>query len=85
VKCNLWDTEVSRYLGQFEGEKEALTLVRLLLDHHGDEYADELGLGRTTEAGEILEPLSGAALVARVNEVLSDRQAPDERRGAMIA
>ena len=84
MKYNLWDIEVNRYLGHFEDEKEALTLVRMLLDHHGQEYAEDLGLGRVTDEGEILEPLSGAALVARVDEVLGSLTATKERREVVV-
>lgn len=84
MKYNVWDTEVGRYLGHFEDEKEALTLVRMLVSHHGDGYAEDLGLGRVTDEGEILEPLSGATLLARVSEVLPDCHRGDERRGVVI-
>jgi hypothetical protein len=77
MKYNLWDTEVSRYLGHFEDETEALTLVQALLRHHGEAYAEELGLGRVTDEGEILEPLSGAALIARIQEILPELQDVD--------
>lgn len=85
MQYNLWDTETSNYFGQFEDEKQVLTLVQTLVDHYGDRYAEDLGLGRVTDEGEILAPLSGAALVARVNEVLRECQGDSERRGVLIA
>jgi hypothetical protein len=85
MKYNLWGTEFGRYLGYFEDERKALELVRMLLDHHGDDYANDLGLGRVTDQGEILEPLMGAALIARVNEMFPGRHNADQGRGAAIA
>jgi hypothetical protein len=70
---NLWDTATGNSFGQFEDVRQVLTLVKTLVDHYGEEYAEDLGLGRITDEGTILEPLSGAELVARVNEVLSPR------------
>jgi hypothetical protein len=72
MKYNLWDTETSHYLGQFEEELEALTLARTLITRFGKGYAEVLSLGRVTDEGAILEPLSGVALIARVDEALTD-------------
>ena len=80
MEYNLWDIEVGKQLGHFTGEQEALTLVNKLLAHFGDEYAHELGLGRRTENGSILEPLTGAALLARVREVIPDSDPLDNRQ-----
>lgn len=80
MEYNLWDVEVGKQLGHFTEERDALNLVRKLVAHYGDEYAHDLGLGRETDGGDILEPLSGAALLARMREVipapdpLNDRQ-----------
>jgi hypothetical protein len=86
MKFNLWDIEVGRYLGQFDDEKEALSLVRMLLQHHGEAYAEELGLGRVSDEGEILESLSGTALVARIDAVFvrdeDERDRPTAVRGS---
>lgn len=83
MRFDLWDTETSNYYGRFEDEAEALRLVQKLVDHYGSRYAQDLGLGRVTDDGTILEPLSGEALLARLNEVLGDPQ--PERRGELIA
>ncbi len=83
MRFDLWDTETSNYYGRFEDEAEALRLVRKLVNHYGAAYAADLGLGRVDEEGHILEPLSGTALIARVQEVLGDPE--PERRGALIA
>jgi hypothetical protein len=76
---DLWDTETSNFYGQFADERKALALVRKLVAHYGEGYAQDLGLGRVTGEGEVLTPLSGAALIARVNEVLSDQETADRR------
>jgi hypothetical protein len=85
MKYDLWDIETSNHFGQFTDEVEVLTLVRALVDAYGRAYADELGLGRVTDDGEILEPLTGAALIARVNDVFPDRPIAPARQGAAIA
>ena len=80
----LWDIETSNQFGQFEDEGEVLALVRTLVNHYGPRYADDLGLGRVSEDGAILEPLSGEALIARVEEVLSDSGTAGEGAGELI-
>ncbi len=84
MKYTLWDTETSNQFGQFEDENEVLALVRTLVNHYGERYAEDLGLGRVNEEGVILEPLSGAALIARVDEVLADRRPANEGGGELI-
>jgi hypothetical protein len=85
LKYNLWDTEVGRYLGEFSDEKEALHLVRILVGHHGKEYAEDLSLGCVAEDGTYGEPLSGAELLARTEAVLGDCAPESERMGEVIA
>ncbi len=80
----LWDIETSNQFGQFEDEEEVLGLVRTLVDHYGARYAKDLGLGRVTAAGVVLEPLSGAALIARVEEVFPDHRPSGESAGESI-
>lgn len=80
----LWDTETSNQFGEFEDEREALALVRTLVNHYGARYADDLGLGHVTADGTILEPLSGADLIARVDEVLPDRGSAGASSGALL-
>lgn len=80
----LWDIETSNHFGQYEDEKEVLALVRTLVNHFGARYADDLGLGRVNEEGVILAPLSGAALIARVDEVLANRRPADKSADEVI-
>jgi hypothetical protein len=84
MKYTLWDVETSNQFGQFEDEIEVLTLVRTLVNHYGERYAKDLGLGRVSEEGVILESLSGAALIARVEEVLPDYQPTGESAGELV-
>lgn len=85
MEYSLWDVESNKYLGRYEDETEALVLVRTLVSHYGPEYADDLELGGKTADGEILDSLSGAALIARADTVLSSHLSDDERRGIVIA
>jgi hypothetical protein len=84
TEFNLWDVEVGKQLGYFTDEREALALVKKLVAHYGDEYADELGLGRKSASGSILEPLSGSELLARMRELLPDHDPAEDRRGVVI-
>lgn len=84
MKYTLWDIETSNQFGQFEDEIEVLTLIRTLVDHYGAHYAKDLGLGRISDEGVILEPLSGAALIARVDQVLTGRPPTDESGNKLI-
>lgn len=83
MEYSLWDIETNRYLGRFTDEKEALALVRKLVNHYGPGYAEFLDLGAVDDAGTALEPISGAMLIARVEEVLEG--ADEERRGVLVA
>ena len=80
MEFNLWDVEVGKQLGHFTEEQDALRLVKKLVEHYGDEYAHDLGLGRRADDGSILEPLSGAALLTRVREVLPNPDSVDDRQ-----
>jgi hypothetical protein len=62
---DLWDVETGNYLGRYATEEEALAVVRALVEQYGDHYADDLNLGMEDDAGNVGEPLSGPALLAR--------------------
>ena len=86
MKFSLWDVETNSYLGRFDDEREALALVRTLVDHYGPSYADRLDLGAITDDENPQDPISGAALLARVSEILpAARPVDEERRGDFIA
>ena len=86
TKFSLWDVETNSYLGRFDDEREALALVRTLVDHYGLSYAERLDLGAISDDGEPQDPRSGAALLARVAEILpAIHPVEGERRGDFIA
>jgi hypothetical protein len=86
MKFSHWDVETNSYLGRFDDEREALVLVRTLVDDYGSSYADRLDLGAITDDGEPQDQISGAALLARVGEILpAVHPDDDERRGGFIA
>ena len=74
MEYSLWDVQTNSYLGRFHDEKDALLLVRALVNHYGPNYAEILDLGAITDEGEALEPLTGAALIRRTEEVLGRPQ-----------
>jgi hypothetical protein len=84
MKFDLWDVETNKYLGHFDDESEALVLVRTLVSNFGPAYADDLEMGGITDEGESLESLSGAALIARADEVLSRHVNHGGQGGAVI-
>lgn len=84
MKFDLWDVETNKYLGHFDDESDALVLVRTLVTNLGSAYADDLELGGISDDGEALASLSGAALIARADEVLSTRQNDQRQRGVVI-
>ena len=65
MRYNLWDIETNGYFGEFTDEREALALVRTLVDRYGPEYGKFLSLGRVNDDGTIAEPIEGPALMAR--------------------
>jgi hypothetical protein len=81
---SLWDTETSNQFGQYEDEAEVLRLVRTLVRHYGEGYAKDLSLGRINEAGKVLEPLTGTALLARIDEVLGDWRQEDRENSDVV-
>jgi hypothetical protein len=65
MRCYLWDTDVSKLLGSYHREEDALEMVRTLTEHYGDDYAECLALGREELDGTALEPISGDELLKR--------------------
>lgn len=80
MRYNLWDVETNGYFGQYEDEDKALALVKTLVSRYGAGYADSLVLGSVGDDGKIGEPLSGAALMARANVVIAEREVAAARR-----
>lgn len=71
MRYYVWDTDVAKLLGAYATEAEALSLVRTLVAHYGDDYAEDLSVGVERDEGEAGEPLSGADLIARAEAVLA--------------
>ena len=90
MRYYVWDTDVAKLLGAYPTEAEALSLVRTLVAHYGDEYAEDLSVGIERDDGVAGQPLSGADLIARVATVLAHAgtavsQAADDGPGAVTA
>ena len=51
----------------------------------GTNYAEILDLGAITDEGVALEPLTGAALIRRAEEVLAEIEPEDDRKGKVFA
>lgn len=81
----LWDTDIGRLFGAYDTEDEALALVRTLVATYGADYAGDLTLGHRRADGSIGEPLSGAALVARAEEVAARHEGVAGGSGELIA
>lgn len=69
----VWDTDINRLHGTYDNEADALALVRTLVSAYGNDYATELAVGSEAADGSFTEPLSGAALIARAEEVAAER------------
>ncbi len=75
MQYTVLDIGINKLLGTFSTESEALALARALVDANGVDYTDDLSIGWMDDAGRYGEPLSGAALLARIRE-LSQRREP---------
>lgn len=67
-------------VGHYTNERDALRLVRDLLDTYGDEYASDLQLGGRDNADRIIPPLGGSELIARVRETVGKRPKRENQR-----
>ncbi len=72
MRYRLWDTDINSLLGIFDTEEEALRLVRTLVTRGGEAIAEDLSLGREDDNGARPKPISGAALIARAEEVAAE-------------
>ncbi len=63
---DLWDVTINRNLGEYEREEEALRQGLALVDHFGDQHADNLVL----VGGDDEDGLTGAALARRARELV---------------
>ena len=69
MPCYVWDTGVAKLLGAFPTEAEVMSLVRALVAHYGEAYAEDLAVSVERDDGVVGEPLSGADLLARTDVV----------------
>ena len=65
MRYDLWDIDTGNLHGNFSTEKEALELVRTLVDAFGEAFTEDLQLGGCDDAGRPIAPLRGAALLKR--------------------
>ena len=68
---DLWDLESGNIVNTFGTEREALAVVRTLLELNGLEYAQSLSLGWEADDGRLGIVAEGEALVARATIVRS--------------
>src|SRR5690348_10841651 len=74
------DVELGRVFGAYDSQEAALTFVARLLKTNGPSYADDLEIARQTDDGEFVDALSGAGLLARVEEMRERDRAAARRR-----
>lgn len=85
MRYRVWDTDINRLFGTYDNEAEALSWVRTLVSRYGAGYADELAVGGEREDGSLTEPLSGAALLKRVDDAAAERERAGAERGNVVA
>lgn len=85
MRYRVWDTDINRLFGTYDNEAEALSWVRTLVGRYGEGYADDLAVGCEREDGWFTEPLSGAALLKRVDVVAAERGRAETERGDIVA
>ena len=64
---DLWDVESGNIVNTFETERDALMVVRTLLELNGPGYARALSLGYEDEAGSMRIVAEGVDLAARAS------------------
>ena len=65
---DLWDVESGNIVNTFETEREALDVVRTLLDLNGPEYARSLSLGFEGDDGSMRIIAEGEDLASRAEK-----------------
>lgn len=74
MKYRVFDTSINKLFGAYDTEEEAMTLVRALVGTNDVGYAEDLAVSCEFADGHFSEPLSGAALLARAEEVAAQRE-----------
>jgi hypothetical protein len=73
---DLWDVESGNIVNTYETEREALVVVRQLLELNGREYARVLSLGFENDDGSMGVVAEGEQLAARAQVALTPELAP---------
>lgn len=84
MKYRLWDTDVGRLIGTYDSDAEPLALVRTFQSTYGADYAENLTLSCERDDGSFGDPLSGAELAARAEQVAAEKDCAETRRGEVI-
>ena len=72
---DLWDVESGNIVNTFETKREALSVVRTLLDFNGWEYAQSLSLGSEDDDGSMRIVAEGDDLAARAAKAATTKPA----------
>lgn len=78
------DTETSNVLGRYSGERDALPIVRELLETHGEAFVRDLQLGGRDARGRVLPVICGDELVRRARAVALPEVDPAESVGTKL-
>jgi len=84
MKHTLFDTSINRLMGTYGSEAEALAYVQALLSVNDATFADELALSAERSDGSFTKPVTGADLVARAEEVDTERELASARTGDVV-
>jgi hypothetical protein len=85
MRYRVWDTDINRLFGTYDTESEAFSWVCTLVGRYGEGYADDLAVGCEREDGSFTEPLSGAALLKRLDDAAVERGRAEAERGEIVA
>ncbi len=85
MRYRVWDTDINRLFGTYDTEDEALAFVGTLVARYGAAYAEDLAMGCERDDGSFTEPLSGTALLERLDESAARRAHAEAQRGGIAA
>ena len=84
MRYEVFDTGIIRLFGTYDTEEAAMTLVRALIAANGEKYAEDLALGCERDDGSFEDPWTGAALIARAEQVLAAKEQTEARRAGVV-
>lgn len=79
----VFDVSISRLMGVYKTEAEAMTLARTLIESNGEEYAEDLAVSHEREDGTFETPWTGGELVIRAERIL-ERQGQTASAGSEV-